>query len=96
MASQPIMESVMKTEGAFAAAAALLAVITVSIGTAQARSAWYGPGSGPISPYSNYKGFAQVPRQPASAPRRPQQPVSSQGHCVPNVGLVGRNGVCVD
>ena len=45
------------------AAVALIALGAAFCGPAQARKAWFGPGSGPISPYANYKGFAQVPRQ---------------------------------
>jgi hypothetical protein len=78
-------------------AAAFLAMVALSVENAQARPAWFGPGSGPVSPYKNFKGFAQLPRQPGSAARtyRPA-PASNLGHCVPNVGLVGANGVCPD
>jgi hypothetical protein len=67
--------------------------------TASARPAWYGPGSGPVSPYANYKGFAQLPRQPVGlSVHRGNIGAPSNGayHCVPNVGLVGANGVCPD
>jgi hypothetical protein len=82
-----------------------VAVITTGImfsQTASARPAWYGPGSGPVSPYANYKGFAQVPRQPGGPSMfgghrtNVQSPASGVYHCVPNVGLVGANGVCPD
>jgi hypothetical protein len=76
--------------------AAALAFNVASSVSSQARPAWFGPGSGPISPYANFKGFNQVPRQPLGTPHRYRQPVSSQYHCVPNVGLVGANGVCPD
>jgi hypothetical protein len=76
---------------------AALAFIAVSSISAEARPAWFGPGSGPVSPYANFKGFAQVPRQAGGAPRYyPRQPVSNVYRCVPNVGLVGANGVCPD
>ena len=78
-----------------AGATALVFTVGASL-AAQARPVWYGPGSGAVSPYKNYKGFAQVPRQAASVQRRVSQPVSNVYHCVPNVGLVGANGVCVD
>ena len=83
------------------AALALIALGAAFCGPAQARKAWFGPGSGPISPYANYKGFAQVPRQ-AGGPsmfgghRTYTQPYSGTYRCVPNVGLVGANGVCPD
>jgi hypothetical protein len=78
--------------------AAALALNVASSAGAQARPAWFGPGSGPVSPYANFKGFARVPRQLGSGVRRPvqQQPVSNVYRCVPNVGLVGANGVCPD
>jgi hypothetical protein len=79
-----------------AAVAAALAFTVASSVSSEARPAWFGPGSGPVSPYANFKGFNQVPRQLVGAQRRYQQPVSSQYHCVPNVGLVGANGVCPD
>ena len=84
-----------------ACVAAALALNVVSSAGAQARPAWFGPGSGPVSPYSNYKGFAQVPRQSGAGvllPRsRPSQaPRSALYSCVPNVGLVGPNGMCPD
>ena len=79
------------------------AVATLAIAVTeptQARPVWYGPGSGPISPYSNYKGFAQLPRQPSGSIVRGRttsnvsQPYSGTYRCVPNVGLVGANGIC--
>jgi hypothetical protein len=76
-------------------AVAALAFVAASSMSAEARPAWFGPGSGPVSPYANFKGFAQVPRQFGGARRYyPQQPVSNVYRCVPNVGLVGQNGVC--
>jgi hypothetical protein len=83
------------------AAVALIAVGAAFCGPAQARKAWFGPGSGPISPYANYKGFAQVPRQAGGAGmfgghRATTQPYSGAYRCVPNVGLVGANGICPD
>jgi hypothetical protein len=83
-----------------AAAAALFAIGALTAQSAQARPAWFGPGSGPMSPYKNYKGFAQVPRQPGSFGRGASTnytpPSNGNYHCVPNVGLVGQNGVCPD
>src|ERR1700722_3344748 len=97
MASRSEMESVMKQKVAVTAAAAFLAMVVLSVASAQARPSWFGPGSGPVSPYKNFKGFAQVPRQPGSTARYNQPaPASSRGHCVPNVGLVGADGVCPD
>jgi hypothetical protein len=81
---------------ALIAGATALAFIVGSGVSSQARPVWYGPGSGPVSPYKNFKGFNQVPRQAGSAQRRVTQPVSNVYHCVPNVGLVGANGVCPD
>ena len=78
-----------------AGAAALVFAVGASL-TAQARPAWYGPGSGPVSPYKNFQGFAQVQRQATGSQHRVSQPVSNVYHCVPNVGLVGANGVCPD
>ena len=77
---------------------AALAFVASSTGSAEARPAWFGPGSGPVSPYANYKGFAQVPRQFGGTRRYvpQQQPVSNLYRCVPNVGLVGPNGMCPD
>jgi hypothetical protein len=84
-------------------AIAFLSIGSMFCGAAEARRAWYGPGSGPISPYPNFKGFAQLPRQTGGASmlggRRyiSQQPAFSGAYrCVPNVGLVGANGVCPD
>lgn len=82
--------------------AAVIAAAALVSQTAEARTAWYGPGSGPVSPYANYKGFAQVPRQAGGSSlfgaRRinVQSPANGVYRCVPNVGLVGANGVCVD
>jgi hypothetical protein len=82
--------------------ATILAAGALSLQPASARPAWFGPGSGPVSPYSNYKGFAQVPRQSGGPSmfggRRTnvQSAPSGAYHCVPNVGLVGANGVCPD
>ncbi len=82
--------------------AAVFAAGALSSQSASARSAWYGPGSGPVSPYANYKGFAQVPRQTGGPSMfnghrtNVQSPASGAYRCVPNVGLVGANGVCVD
>ncbi len=83
------------------AAVALTAFGAAISSSAQAGPAWFGPGSGPYSPYSNYKGFAQVPRQSGgnnwlSRRSNYQQPNQGAYHCVPNVGLVGANGVCPD
>jgi hypothetical protein len=82
-------------------AAALLALAVASTNSAQARPAWFGPGSGPVSPYKQYKGFAQVPRQPGGpgflGGRGPYTASPSGPYrCVPNVALVGANGVCPD
>jgi hypothetical protein len=85
----------MKSAGKIVAIA-LFAVTMVAIGEPQASPAWLGPGSGPVSPYKNYKGFAQVPRQPAGTKARSVQSPPSQIRCVPNVGLVGPDGVCPD
>ena len=82
--------------------AVIIAAGALSAQSASARPAWFGPGSGPVSPYSNYKGFAQVPRQSGASSmlggRRGNVGAPSGGayHCVPNVGLVGANGVCPD
>ena len=82
--------------------AAILAAGAMFSQSAEARTAWYGPGSGPVSPYANYRGFAQVPRQSGGPSpfggSRTNVPSPSSGayHCVPNVGLVGANGVCPD
>ena len=90
-----------KLEIALLSTAVLAASIMFSQ-TATARPAWYGPGSGPVSPYANYKGFAQVPRQTGGpalfGAHRGNVGAPSNGayHCVPNVGLVGANGVCPD
>jgi hypothetical protein len=81
---------------AFIAGAALLVLAVGASSAAEARPAWFGPGSGPISPYKNFRGFNQVPRQTAGTQRRVAQPVSNVYRCVPNVGLVGANGVCPD
>jgi hypothetical protein len=82
----------------------VLAIATAALVSqnAEARPAWFGPGSGPVSPYSNYKGFAQVPRQIGGPSMfgghrtNVQSPASGVYRCVPNVGLVGANGVCPD
>ena len=81
--------------------AAVIAAAALVSQPAEARPAWFGPGSGPVSPYANYKGFAQVPRQTGGlsmfAGRRTNVQSSPAGgayKCVPNVGLVGANGVC--
>jgi hypothetical protein len=76
--------------------AAVFAAGALSSQSASARPAWFGPGSGPVSPYANYKGFAQVPRQSGGSRTNVQSPSSGAYHCVPNVGLVGANGVCPD
>jgi hypothetical protein len=81
--------------------AATLALSLVSSMDASARPAWFGPGSGPVSPYANYKGFAQVSRQagaglPLPRPRPTSSSTSYLYSCVPNVGLVGANGMCPD
>jgi hypothetical protein len=81
------------------AAATVIAIGVLSAQPADARLAWYGPGSGPVSPYKNYKGFAQVPRQFGAnrytgARTNYVAPSNGNYHCVPNVGLVGPNGVC--
>ena len=81
--------------------AAIIATGALAAGSASARPAWFGPGSGPVSPYANYKGFAQVPRQSGGSSLLGGRgnvgtPSSGAYHCVPNVGLVGANGVCPD
>jgi hypothetical protein len=83
------------------ATAALIAFGASISSTSQAGPAWFGPGSGPFSPYANYKGFAQVPRQFGgyswlSGHSNYTQPYQGTYRCVPNVGLVGANGVCPD
>jgi hypothetical protein len=86
-----------KLKVAVARTAVVLAVVIVSGVASQARPAWFGPGSGPVSPYKNYKGFQQVPRQVGTGQRRGNPaPTSTTAHCVPNVGLVGANGICPD
>lgn len=82
--------------------AAIVATAAMFSQSVSGSPAWYGPGSGPVSPYANYQGFAQVPRQPggpgAFVGRRGNVGVPSNGtyRCVPNVGLVGPNGICPD
>jgi hypothetical protein len=83
-------------------AIAFLSIGSMFCGTAEARRAWYGPGSGPIGPNPNFNDFAQLPRQTGGAGmlgarRYFSQPAFSGAYrCVPNVGLVGANGVCLD
>ena len=82
-------------------AASLITLGLTTAGEASARTVWYGPGSGPYSPYSRYLGWAQMPRQPSYfAPvwnnninynRTTGNPIY---HCVPNVGNTGADGVC--
>ena len=78
-------------------ASSLIVLGITSCGQANARTVWYGPGSGPFSPYSNFRGWAQLPRQTYFAPATRSNTTRPQAyHCVPNVGLVGANGVCPD
>jgi hypothetical protein len=86
----------MKTKRPFTAATALVAIVTLSIGAAPARPAWFGPGSSPVISYRNDRGLAQVPLPTADPRGSHQQPASSQGRCTPNVELVGHDGVCPD
>lgn len=76
---------------ALTAAAALVAASSLSIESVQARPAWFGPGSGPVSPYKNYKGFAQVPQQAGS--HRYVPPVTNTnsylGYPTVNLGCTG-------
>jgi hypothetical protein len=77
-------------------AASLIGLGLATAGQANARLVWYGPGSGPYSPFANLQGWAQFHPHPwntytGSNTNRPQA-----YRCVPNVGLVGANGVCPD
>lgn len=112
----------------FAAALVAVSAVTFVSGAAEARRAWYGPGSGP-SPYPQYQQRPGVvpPVRSGYNPYPVIQPVPAvqrcvagsrcfngylDGHipigqgnvvaprpqfarCVPGVGLVGLNGLCV-
>ena len=77
-------------------ASSLIILSLASVSQASARQVWYGPGSGAFSPYANFKGWAQVPRQnfQVAPPVRYNATSPQPYRCVPNVGLVGADGIC--